>query len=127
MLHFHADTPADSNPPAEGAVPYAEAVARLASIRKALHIVEMLAPGEAPPTDPGDELIKIAAAWPTATRARRRCFDMRSARTASVAAAGLEVLMSQRIHGAPASSASVEALAKAIRAGIGELEILFEH
>ena len=120
MIHFLPDSPADSSP-----APYAEAVARLASIRHALRLVEQF---EGEPKGPaidnghGDE--EIAAAWPTAPEAKRRCFAARSERTANAAAAGLEVLLTQRAEQGHPKPASVEQLADAIRGGIDDLERL---
>jgi hypothetical protein len=123
MIHFLPDSPADFAP-----APYAEAVARLASIRQALHLVEQFE-GEAksPAIDSGEGDERIAAAWPTAREATRRCFTARSERTANTAAAGLEVLLSQRVDGGHPNPASVEQLADAIRGGIDDLERLLSR
>ena len=120
MIHFLPESPATDAP-----APYAEAVARLASIRQALRLVEQFE-GEpkGPAIDTGDGDERIAAAWPTAKAATRRCFTARSERTAGAAAAGLEVLLSQRVDGGDPSPASVEQLAEAIRGGIDDLERL---
>ncbi len=123
MIHFLPDSPATATP-----APYAEAVARLASIRQALRLVEQFE-GEvrSPAIDSGDGDERIAAAWPIAPEAKRRCFNARSERTANAAAAGLEVLLSQRVDGGAPNSASVEQLAEAIRGGIDDLERLLER
>ena len=120
MIHFLPESPAVISP-----APYAEAVARLASIRQALRLVEQFE-GEmkSPAIDTGQGDEQIAAAWPTAREATRRCFNARSERTASAAAAGLEVLLSQRVEGSHPNPASVEQLADAIRGGIDDLERL---
>src|SRR4249919_3704420 len=71
---------------------YAEAVSRLASVRHALRLVDGgFSDG---PQDNLDE--QVAAAWPTASEARHRCFDRRSARLVGLAATGIEALLSQR-------------------------------
>ena len=71
---------------------YAEAVSRLASVRHALRLVDTgFSEG---PQDDLDE--RVAAAWPQAGQARRRCFDRRSARLVGMAATGIEALLSQR-------------------------------
>ena len=120
MIHFLPDSPAGSDP-----APYAEAVARLASIRKALRLVEQYEGERSDPAiDAGQDDERIAAAWPTAPEARRRCFAARSERTANAAAAGLEVLLSQRGGDGAPNPASVEQLAEAIRGGIDDLEKL---
>ena len=120
MIHFLPESSAETQP-----APYAEAVARLASIRQALRLVEQFEGETRSPaieTGEGDE--RIAAAWPTAPEAKRRCFAARSERTAGAAAAGLEVLLSQRAEGNAPNPASVEQLAEAIREGIVDLERL---
>ena len=60
-------------------------------IRQALRLVEQFE-GEpkGPAIDDGHSDEGIAAAWPTAPEAKRRCFNARSERTANAAAAGLE-------------------------------------
>jgi len=120
MIHFLPESPAEFAP-----APYAEAVARLASIRQALRLVEQFE-GEpkGPAIDSGDGDEGIAAAWPTAPEAKRRCFNARSERTANAAAAGLEVLLSQREELGHPNPASVEQLADAIRGGIDDLDRL---
>ena len=71
---------------------YAEAVSRLASVRHALRLVDTgFSEG---PQDDLDE--RVAADWPQAGQARRRCFDRRSARLVGMAATGIEALLSQR-------------------------------
>ena len=120
MIHFLPESQPESSP-----APYAEAVARLASIRQALRLVEQFE-GEPrrPAIDTGGGDDRIAALWPTARTATHRCFAARSERTAGAAAAGLEVLLSQRAEGGAPKSASVEQLADAIRGGIDDLERL---
>jgi hypothetical protein len=119
MIHFVPDSPETS--PA----PYAEAVARLASIRQALRLVEKFeGDRESPAANPTIAEEHIAAAWPNSKAATRRCFAARSERTANAAAAGLEVLLSQRVEGGPPNPASVEQLADAIRGGMDDLEKL---
>jgi hypothetical protein len=123
MIHFLPESPAKTQP-----APYAEAVARLASIRKALRLVEKFEGDRVNPiTGPRDVEERIAAAWPTAKEATRRCFTARSERTANAAAAGLEVLLSQRVEAGAPNPASVEQLADAIRGGIVDLERLLSR
>ena len=115
MIHFLPDSASATETPA----PYAEAVARLASIRQALRIVEMM---EGKPARPAEE-IGFEPAWPLADEPVRRCFESRSLKTANGAAAGLEALI-----GCPpeaAHPAAVGVLADDIRAGIEDLERLF--
>ena len=120
MIHFLPDSPAETQP-----APYAEAVARLASIRKALRLVEKFEGDRLSPIEaPSDVEERIAAAWPTAREATRRCFTARSERTANAAAAGLEVLLSQRVEAGTPNPSSVDQLADTIRGGIVDLERL---
>lgn len=79
MIHFLPDSNAATEMPA----PYAEAVARLASVRQALRIVEMM---EGKPARPAHE-IGFEPARPLAGEPARRCFEQRSMRTANGAAA----------------------------------------
>ena len=123
MIHFLPESSAESSP-----APYAEAVARLASIRQALRLVEQFEGEErSPAIETGDGDDRIATAWPTASEATRRCFAARSERTAGAAAAGLEVLLSQRVEGGHPNPASVEQLAYAIRGGIDDLDRLLSR
>ena len=120
MIHFVPDSPAETSP-----APYAEAVARLASIRQALRLVEKFEGDRpSPAINPAIAEEHIAAVWPSAKPATHRCFTARSERTANAAAAGLEVLLSQRVEGGPPNPASVEQLADAIRGGMDDLERL---
>lgn len=72
---------------------YAEAVARLASIRHAIRLVEPF--GSGPAADVQDEHA-VADAWDEAGEAKQRWFDRRSAALVGVTAAGLEALLSER-------------------------------
>jgi hypothetical protein len=91
---------------------YSEAVSRLASIRHALRLVDGFAGG---PADDLDVDEQIAAAWPEAGEARRRCFDRRSARLVGMAATGIEALLSQRQKNREPHRAASEALVSEIR------------
>ena len=105
MLHLFPE----SATPLSGE-PYAEAVSRLASIRHALRLVDPYA-GPAP----DDEDAAIAAAWPTASEAKRNRFDVRSARAAAGAAAGIEALLSVQATGRQPHKAASAALVDEIR------------
>jgi hypothetical protein len=85
MLHFGCEQPADKPQP------YAEAVARLASVRHALRLVEPFAAGPAPDTDDA-----LAARFELAGEARRKLFERRSERLVSATASGVEALLIQR-------------------------------
>ena len=100
MLHLLAD-----NTPERTPQPYAEAVARLASIRHALRLVHTL--GDGPSPDLPDEDEAIACAWDEADDAARRRFDQRSAKLVGATAAGVEALLATReTRGRPHPEAS---------------------
>lgn len=116
MIHF------DPQPqPQLGAAPYAEAVARLASLRAALRLVDPAATD----ASPADE--QIAAAWTTAGHASRRCFAARSERTIGAAAAGIEAVLAERSAGREPTPRSVERVAEEIRAGLEDLQRLLSR
>ena len=77
--------------------PFAEAVARLASIRHALRLVHTL--GDGPSPDLPDEDEAIAGAWDEADDAAKRRFDQRSAKLVGATAAGVEALLASRETG----------------------------
>ena len=124
MIHFLPESFDESteaqSPPEIG--PYAEAVARLASIRQALACIEQYAGGEA--SDSMAEA-KLAAAWPVATPARQRCFDTRSARTAAAAAAGLEAIAKRHDGGEVPHPAAVARLKRELGTGVESIDQLF--
>ena len=124
MIHFIPDsaTGATELNDAHASTPYAEAVARLASIRQALACVEQVA-GEAP--SPRDSEARLAVRWPGATSAAKRVFNARSARSAAGAAAGLEAIAARHDQGQAANPAATEKLAAELAAGLDELDILF--
>ena len=117
MIHFVPESSA-----AEVAGPYAEAVARLASIRHALACVEQVAGRQA---SQRDSEARLALGFPGASAPVRRCFDARSARVASAAAAGLEAIARQQDAGNPPHPAALDALERELGAGLGELDQLF--
>jgi hypothetical protein len=92
MLHLLAD-----QTPERAQQPYAEAVARLASIRHALRLVQTL--GDGPSPDLPDEDQAIARRWDEAGEAARRRFDQRSAELVGATAAGLQALLATRDTG----------------------------
>lgn len=124
MIHFIPDSPetATELACAEAIGPYAEAVARLASIRQALTCVERVS-GDAPSECMAEA--KLAAAWPVASAARQRVFDARSARTAASAAAALETLASLNDNGREAHPAALERLKRELGDGIASVDNLF--
>jgi hypothetical protein len=102
--------------------PYAEAVARLASIRQTLACVEQFAGGEA--SDSMAEA-KLAAGWPNASPAKQRVFNARSARIAAAAAAGLEMIANSQEAGNQPHPAAIERLKRELGDGIGAIDQLF--
>ncbi|HVM37880.1 MAG TPA: hypothetical protein VM265_05790 [Sphingomicrobium sp.] len=110
MLHLHACP--ESNPAPR---PYAEAVARLASIRHALRLVDSNGGGPAPDPE-ADEAFGLA--WQEAPAARRRCCDARAGRVIAGTAAGLDALLAAGERPNPAASRK---LAEEIRAGLEEI------
>jgi hypothetical protein len=119
MIHFIPESAADAT---EVPGPYAEAIARLSSIRQALACVEQFA-GEHPSDSMAEA--KLAAAWPGASPARQRCFDARSARTAAAAAAGLEMLAAHQEVGKEPHPAAIARLKRELGDGIGSIDQLF--
>ena len=119
MIHF---IPESAEAAQEMPGPYAEAVARLASIRQALACVEQFS-GEKP-TDSMAEA-KLAAAWPVAPPARQRCFETRSARTAAAAAAGLEAIARRNDKGEVPNPTAVARLKDELGAGVESIDQLF--
>ena len=98
--------------------PYAEAVSRLASIRHALKLVEPFGGGPASDPDRDDE---IAMAWPQADEPRRRCFDARSARLVSAAAAGVETLLIEKKNGREPNAEASRELVEQIRREMADI------
>src|SRR5688572_30335998 len=88
MIHFIPESPCSEMPG-----PYAEAVARLTSIRQALACVEQVA---GKPVSQRDSEARLALGFPNANPPVQRCFDQRSVRIASAAAAGLEAIALQQ-------------------------------
>ncbi|QDP19191.1 hypothetical protein [Sphingomonas xanthus] len=124
MIHFLPESFSESAE-AEAPVvagPYAEAVARLASIRQALACVDEVA-GD-PPSESMAEA-KLAAGWPVASPARQRVYDARSARIASAAAAGLETIASHHDAGRRPNSAALARFRDEIGRGVESVDQLF--
>jgi len=120
VIHFLPESPAEAPEPSTG--PYAEAVARLASIRQALACVEQFA-GE----DVSDSMVeaKLAAGWPVASPARQRCYDARSARAAAAAAAGLEAIAALTDAGSQPHEAAVQRLKRELSEQVAGVDRLF--
>jgi len=124
MIHFIPESSETATevpgPPVLG--PYAEAVARLASIRQALACVEQFA-GEQPSDSMAE--VKLAAGWPVAPAAKQRVYDARSARIAAAAAAALETLAAQHEAGKEPHSAAIERLKRELGDGVNSIDQLF--
>ena len=118
MIHFIPESPEAAS---ELPGPYAEAVARLASIRQALACVEQFS-GETPSDSMAEA--KLAAAWPGAPAAKQRVYDARSARAAA-AAAGLEALAALHEGGKAPHAQALERLKRELRDGVEGIDILF--
>ena len=121
MLHF-VPIPELDESPRSAPQPYAEALARLASIRHALRLVDPF--GGGPASDPEDDDNAIAETWSRAGNATNRCFDGRTERTASAAAAGLEALLAERSAGREPNAAASHRLAEEIRLGLEDVSRL---
>ena len=119
MIHFIPESPEAAQ---ELPGPYAEAVARLASIRQALACVEQFA-GEQPSDSMAEA--KLAAAWPGASAAKQRVYDARSVRAAAAAAAGLEALAALHEGGQVPHAAAVERLKRELKNGVDGIDLLF--
>jgi hypothetical protein len=97
--------------------PYAEAVARLASVRHAMRLVD-----GGFGAGPEDDLDRdVAASWDSASDARQRWFDRRSARLVGSATAGVEALLGERQKGREPHAAASQALADQIRRELREV------
>jgi hypothetical protein len=119
MIHFIPESPETAS---ELPGPYAEAVARLASIRQALACVEQFT-GE----NPSDSMAeaKLAAAWPAASAAKQRVYDARSARAAAAAAAGLEALAALHEGGEEPHAQALKRLKRELGDRITDIDLLF--
>ena len=116
MLHF-----APESLSSEASTPYPEALARLASIRHALRLVDGF--GGGPASDPDAE-IELEVALEAATPARKRCFDTRTNGTAGAAAAGLEAHLAERAAGRTPNEAASRKRAEEIRLGLEDVSRL---
>ena len=113
MLHLLADSAPETAPQ-----PYAEAVARLASVRHALRLVEPF--GAGPASDIGKD-DALAANWDEASDARRRWFDRRSEQMVSATADGLEALLNEQKRGRQPHAEAAQALVDQIRRELAEV------
>jgi hypothetical protein len=98
--------------------PYAEAVARLATVRHALRLVDPF--GGGPASDIADDTA-IADGWDRADVPRRRWFDARSGRLVEATAAGVEALLSTKQAGREPNEEASKALVDQIRRELAEV------
>src|SRR3954447_20932362 len=112
MLHLLADSTPEPKPQV-----YAEAVARLASIRHALRLVEPF--GAGPASDLPDDA--IASAWDQAGEGRQRNFDRRPSQLVGATAAGVEALLTERNKGREAHQAASQHLVDEIRRELADV------
>ncbi len=119
MIHFIPDSPETAQ---EMPGPYAEAVARLASIRQALACVEQYA-GEQPSETMAEA--RLAAGWPQASPAKQRVYDARSAKIAAAAAAALETRAAQHEAGKEPHPVAVARLKRELGEGVESIDLLF--
>ena len=124
MIHFIPESPDEASELQGSPVlgPYAEAVARLASIRQALACVEQFSGDE---TSDSMAEAKLAAAWPGAGPAKQRVYEARSLKAAAAAAAGLETLATLHQGGKEPHPAALERLKRQLKDGIGDIDLLF--
>jgi hypothetical protein len=114
MIHFQ---PEQTGHPA----PYADAVDRLRSVRKALGLVEMF---EGRPRRDLDS-IEFGMLLPLATPAQQACADGRSIGAAGAAAAGIEALIGAEGSGETTHPAALRVLGEALRRDLAGIEALF--
>jgi hypothetical protein len=115
MIHFQPEQPGTP-------APYADAVDRLRSVKKALQLVEMF---EGRPRR-DVESISFEALLPTAAPALQACADSRSVRSAGAAAAGIEALLSAESAGETTHPAALAVLGETLRADLEGIAALFE-
>jgi hypothetical protein len=113
MLHLLPD-----NAPRPRPEPYAEAVARLASVRHALRLVDPYGGGPASDVEDDDA---VAAAWDEADEARRRSFDVRSSKLVGAAAAGVEALLTEQQSGREPNEEASRLLVEQIRRELADV------
>jgi hypothetical protein len=116
MLHLVPVQQADESPEL-----YSEALARLASIRHALRLVDAF--GGGPASDPSED-DPIAG---SVSEANARALDIRTERTAAAAAAGLEALLGEQAAGRKPNEAASRELAEEIRRGLEDVSRLMRR
>ena len=81
----------------------------------------------APDCDSDEFDEEVSARWERADEAARRCFDRRSAELVAGASAGMEAVFAQRERGLDASIAALQVIAKELKAGLRDLERIFNR
>ena len=113
MIHFQPESNATP-------APYAEAVERLRSVRKALALVEMFE--GRPRRDPAT--IIFEPLFLSAAPAAQRCAEGRSVRAAGAAAAGIEALLGSESAGERTHPAALDVLGETLRRDLQGIEAL---
>jgi hypothetical protein len=114
MIHFQPEQPIQ-------AAPYAEAVNRLRSVRKALALVELFEGRSR--RDP--ETVSFEALLPLGTPTLQACADTRSVGAAGAAAAGIEALLGAESAGEKTHPAALQVLGETLRRDLACIEDLF--
>jgi len=114
MIHFQPEATIDP-------APYAEAVNRLRSVRKALALVEMFE--GRPRRDP--DSIGFEALLPSESSALQACADSRSIGAAGAAAAGIEALLGTEAAGEKTHPSALAVLSDTLRRDLASIEGLF--
>lgn len=113
MIHFQPESYASP-------APYAEAVERLRSVKKALVLVEMFE--GRPRRDP--ELVTFEPIFLSAPPAVQRCADGRSIKAAGAAAAGMEALLGAESEGERPHPAALDLLGEELRRDLAGIQAL---
>jgi hypothetical protein len=116
MLHLLPDPTSEPRPEF-----YSEAVSRLASVRHALRLVDPFAGG---PASDVEHDLDVAAAWNSASDAKRRWFDRRSERLVGATAAGVEALLDERENGREPHAQASRELVEQIKRELAEVSRL---
>jgi hypothetical protein len=117
MLHLVPEFAPDFEPKT-----YPEPIARLASLRNALRVVDQFGGGPASDFEDDDQL---TARWESAAEAAKRCFDRRSAEMVAVATTGLELVAERQKDGIDLSPAAKQVIADELRGDFEKLQKLF--
>jgi len=117
MLHLVPEFAPDFEPKT-----YPEPIARLASLRNALRVVDEFGGGPASDFEDDD---RLTARWESAGEAAKRCFDRRSAEMVAVATTGLELISERQKDGVDLSPAARQVIADELRGDFEKLQKLF--